>query len=272
LKDRNSKFSINEQRNLISSVVEQFKFKLNDQINSQPISSSKETIINIVNNELNIANSRIPIDNELKQCILIPIDFHIRVLGFILVFLNHKEIEEITNTIKLLKIFTTQIAPIIHSSTSGHISDNNSEHLIAKIIEENIVEAKSSLAPISFALIRLVMLDTHMEEPLFNDYLLSSKNILVQKVNKHIELDWLTMDTVLVTYSGVDLFAIEKFCFEISGKIENLQISGNKDAVMTTKYSCVSYPQVANSPFRMENVLWKNLLEESEKDSSLKKV
>jgi len=271
LEDSTSSYVLVEHKNLVSTIVDKFKFHLNDRINNQQISHSIETVIDNLKGEISISDDRIPVDNSFKKCILIPIDFHVKLLGFIAVFPDANEIEDISDSIKLLKIFSNLIAPIVSSSTGKLQKVVDAERKVSSIIEEKIVEAKSSLAPISFALIRFVMLQAPHEESLLVDYLTLSKNTLVDKSNSHCEITWLTKDTVCVSYSGIDLFAIEKFCFEVSESIEKLQITGNKEAVMTTKYSCVSYPQVANSPARLENILWKHLFEELVKSNSVKK-
>jgi len=271
LKDKDSKFVLVKHKKLVAGIVKNFKFNPDENINDQKISEIDVTIIENLENEIRISDNKIPVGKTYKKCVLIPITFHIKLLGYIVFFPDETESQSLNDTTDLLKIFSNQIAPIIFSSTENLKKQVDAEHRVSKIIEQKILEAKSSVAPISFALIRFVLLITPREEYMLDDYLAVSKEILKKKYESYCELEWLTNDTVLVSYSGIDLFTIEKTCFEISEQIEHLQISGDKNSVMSIRYACTNYPQVANSSRRLENSLWKNLFEELAKNNSVRK-
>ncbi len=263
-----SYFSVINQRALNSIIADKLKIHERHSINNQQISNSNVTILKDLIGKINITGQEIPIDKNLKTCIIVPINFHINLLGYIVVFLEENELDESENIIKLLKIFSTQIAPILHSSIKEVEAEKAFEFKMAGIIETSIIEAKSSLSPVSFSIVRLVMLDTPGEISLMNDFLSSSKSIIIKKLGKQGEIHWLTADTALLVFPATDLISIEKFCIDITESIEKLEISGNKEAVISPRYSSVSYPQVASTPTELANILWKNLFEELENNKN----
>ncbi|MFC2088028.1 response regulator [Calditrichota bacterium] len=260
--NNNSLYKIAKYRGLNSTLVNKIEFKSKDLINNQKLFSSKATELTDLNGVLNISDSVIPIDESLKRCIIVPINFHIHLAGYIIVFLGEQEITESDNLVKLLKIFSTQIAPVLHSFFQETDRIRSVENNVSKFIGQKIIESESSLSPISFAIFRIVMLNTPKEISLLNDYMSVAKNLIIKQAEEKGELNWLTEDTAIFTYPATDLFTIEKFCLKLIKIIEKLQISGNKETLLTIKYSCVSYPQVASSPGTLINILWKNLFEE----------
>jgi hypothetical protein len=186
-------------------------------------------------------------------------------LGYIIAFLNEKEIIDSENIVKLLKIFSTQISPKLFSFSQQTTAVTNAENIVLKCVAQKIKEADSLLAPISFALFRIVLLNTPKELSLLNDYLSVIKNIMTKHIENSGELTWLTRDTALLAHPAIDIFGMEDFCIKLVNDVEQLQMSGNKESLVTIKYSCVSYPQSESSPDILTQILWKNLFEELEK-------
>lgn len=251
----------------INPSFEKFYFASDDKINDNNISTAETTRINGIDGDLKTSKIKVLLDKSVDSMVLVPINFHINTLGYIAVFTNgdFKMDLDNGNVIELLEIFSNQVAPILHSFLNTENNKSCSEKYISDIIESRLIDAKSILSPISFALVRLVLLNTPKEISLVDDYLSSSKNIISKDINGLGEIYWQNKDTGLIVFPAADLFMIEKFCIELLEKIEGLKLTGNKNKVITLKYSCINYPQSGNSPAVLANMLWKNLFEELEK-------
>lgn len=263
--NNHSSYKLVKYRGIPSTAVEKIQFSSLDTINNIKLSSDQATIIKELAGKLNISNAEVPVNESFKHCIITPINFHYNLLGYIIAFLNEKEIIDSENIIKLLKIFSTQISPKLYSFSQQTTAVTNAENMVLQCVAQKIKEADSLLAPISFALFRIVLLNTPKELSLLNDYLSVIKNIMTKHIENSGELTWLTRDTALFAYPAIDIFGMEDFCIKLVNDVEQLQMSGNKKSLVTIKYSCVSYPQSESSPDILTQVLWKNLFEELEK-------
>ncbi len=264
---QNSKYEIVKYRNLNNDFCKEFSFENNESVNNIQISTETSTFVNDLNGKLKLSDTVIPLNKSIKSMVLIPINFHINTMGYLIVFTNtERNSQKNENLFELLEIFSTQIAPVVYSALNIENNKSGSEKYISIIIENKLIDAKKILSPISFALVRLTMIKTPQELNLVDDYLSSAKSIISKDLNGSGEAYWQNKDTGLIVYPAADLFMAEQKCIELMEKIEKLQLSGNKEKVLSMKYSCINYPQSGNSPITLARMLWKHLFEELEKN------
>ena len=119
------------------------------------ISSTEITIIKNLKGIIKISQKTIKMDSDIKECILMPINYQDRLLGFIVAF-SDIQIEIDEETIKLLRMFSTQIAPVIHSTKSQTKEKIQIDTYFSQIIK-NKLDIINSLFPWITFIIGLIL-------------------------------------------------------------------------------------------------------------------
>ena len=153
---------------------------------------------------IKIADKKIKIDSDIQECIFSPINYQDYLLGFIVAFFDLKsELGE--EIIKLLKMFSTQIAPIIHSTKSKMKEKIISDTYFSQIIKNKLEEINSLPKPLSFAILRVIMSDKAIN---IKDGISRLKGFIKKTINSKYELVWQTIDTALLISPGVDIYTV----------------------------------------------------------------
>ena len=261
-------FTIVQSTKLSNNITKQFKFHISDKIDNRTLSPTDISSFKISKGMLTISGKKIKIGTDINKCVLTPINFQDQLLGFIVTFYNmNGEMDE--EKFKLLKMFSTQIAPIIHSS--GSVSGNNiqSETSLTYTIRNKLDNRNNLPKPLSFSLIRIIIPDIPEKGINIKDVFANARKHISKNVNANCELVWQTMDTVLLVSPGVDLNTAEDYCINLKRILEKQGIFIKKKSPLSLVYSCTSYPQGGNDSSEIINSLWKRFFEELEKSKKV---
>lgn len=255
-------FKIVKQRNIDNNFVEQFQFNLNQKINGLPISNSDYTHIENIDAKIDTDGAQTGVDSNINSIYLFPVKFHEQTLGFLLIIKNKTESNLNNDDIKLSKMLSTQIAPVLYSFDSVRKSENSFESIINKIVKDRMYEAQLVLSPVSFAIFRIVLLEEYDDTLTLNDAVKSYQILFRDALDDKGDLIWLTLDTALFVYPKADIFKAESICADLKEKIDNLTAGQDQQPVFALKYVCLGYPQSGKNAWEIINNLWLKLFEE----------
>ncbi len=244
-------FKISKQRGLSNSFIERFKFQNESTINNINISFTEATHVLNLENGIEINGNNLEVDDVLNRCVLFPIRYLEKLLGYIGVFQIQGNIFSKEDEIKLLNILATQIAPLFQTSRQDEdrllISSESYEKFFYNIVNERIISAKKEQSSVAFGLLRLTN-NLELENfPSLKELKSSCKKIIEDEFNSISEIIWQSFDSILIIISGGNPIAIELSCASVRTKIEELYTRKDGNPMLSLRYAIMTYPLDENS-------------------------
>ena len=265
-------FRIIKQRGLSDRFVDQFIFQVESKINDVKISSIETTTFFNIENGIIIDNNNLEWDNRLNQCVLAPIRYLGKLLGYMGIFKVEQDIFSREDEIKLLNIMTTQIAPIFQSEKQyGEkllLTSDSYGRAFYNMISDKMMYAKRMQKSVTFASIRLVYSFESENFPSLEELKKSYKKIVEDEFDSTSEIIWQNFDSIFIIVFGGNPVTIELSCASVRTKIEELFTGEKGSPILSVRYVIMSYPLDANSAEDIINGLGSSLFNKLDKISS----
>ncbi|RKY51840.1 MAG: hypothetical protein DRP89_08665 [Candidatus Neomarinimicrobiota bacterium] len=243
-------FKIIKQRGLSNSFVNRFKFQNESTINNINISLIETTNVLNLKNGIKINGTNLKGDDVLNRCVLFPIRYLEKLLGYIGIFQIQGNIFSKEDEIKLLNILATQIAPLFQTSRQYEdklfISSESYEKFFYNIVNERIISAKKEQSSVAFGLLRLTNMGLGNFSSL-KELKSSCKKIIKDEFNSIAEIIWQSFDSILIIITGENPVAIELSCANVRAKIEDLYTKNEGTPMLSLRYAIMTYPLDENS-------------------------
>jgi hypothetical protein len=231
-------------------------------INDVPINSEEVTEIGVAEQKLKINDHEVEIKDPLVRLILLPVKFHEKLIGFIILGFENEEQLISANEKDMLKRFSILVSPVIFSLEPVRKSVSSYENIVSKIIKDRVHEARLMLNPIAFSIFRLGFQETISDSLVLEDALKTFQKEFHRILSEKGDLVWLTTDTAFFMQSNADLFAAESLASELKEDLTQLCSLTDTIPVAFLKYACISYPQSGENAIDIINNLWLKLFEE----------
>lgn len=258
-------FEVADERNLSPLWRDSFSFHMDDALNGIAVSRDDLTVVPLDEDGLTIGDRHLAVEGDMAAIYLSPVRFHDRLLGYLAIFPEGRQLTDPEALRTLLGVLSTQIAPVIHSERSEALQ-SVPEVQIATLVRERLREARALGCSIAFVMMRLVVRDAPEVDALMSEAVPSCKDLMANAIDHEFELVWQTWDTALLVLPGADLFTSERICFDLRQQVEKLEIGNGRPAGLSLKYAVCCYPQQVNGDAAgIISCLWARLLEELEK-------
>ncbi len=246
----------------VSEEFEQrLQFRLNSMINNTKITGDTvEVFHNVSENGFKADKNGLVLKEGNLVLTLFPLRFRDKTIGFIHIFTT-RELD--TFLIRLIKIYSTQIGPVLYTFLDHKKNEIISDAYIYKLLKESIYQSQMMLSPLSFILFRVVIKEKCDGTLLLNDVVKTYREFFKSRCTRQGELIWLTLDTALLILPETDLFAAESLSSKLIQELETLTVGNNKKGLLTLQYACADYPQLGEDAREIYSMLWVKLLEES---------
>jgi len=259
--DSTNHYRLINSRNLPQVFAEDFNFSLQSKINETIVSDSELTQVLDINSEIKTGGKKIPAQ-DIKQIYLLPVSFHNTVAGFILLFRTAEDPQLSEEDLKLMKILSIQISPVLHGLQCGFKASYEIEEQLEKIVTNYLFDSQSMLQPISFALFRISILEAFDNHVQLSDLVVQYKEQFKNIMGVSGQIYWITIDTVLVVLPGSDYFHAESKCAQLKESVESITMRHDNQNAFQLTYSCLGYPQSGEDLSNITRDLWSKLLYE----------
>ena len=161
------RFVMTHHRGVWDVLEDGFGFRSDSEVCGKKLSLEDATVISSPASGWWFDGTQLEIETELEHCIMIPVQFQNRTVGYLGIFNAGHLIYEEDETVKLFSVLATQIAPLFNGHNTGTRSEKVStdrltvsgHHLI-----QDTVKSLASFENYSFLLMKLVSPNTTGEE------------------------------------------------------------------------------------------------------------
>lgn len=250
-------YKIVDNKNISQKLIS-FEFSLPHAINGQKINTDSETII----------------DSENGKFILLPLSFHEKTLGFLLLEANYENIYPEKDILTTLSILAAQAAPVLNTLKRQMGNSANRDNILS-LIRDSILHANTSLSPVSFGLIRLELQSPSGDSFVFKNMVDTAQDFITKQISNRFIIKWKTKDTAFVIMPETDYFNAEIFYKNLKNQTENNFELNEQDAHIIVHFSCIGYPESGDTAQELIDNLWTKLFQEidiNNQHESIKKV
>lgn len=262
LNDCSERFQITGKHGFSDTFAEQFVINPYELINGKSIKLDAKTQISQIDKTLKMGGRQLSVDSDIRQLVLYPVQFHEKLIGFIVLAGESQEPFISADEEQMLSTLSLLISPVLFTFDSVHKTKNTFENIISKIIKDRVYEARLALNPISFSIFRLVLQEQLTDSLILEDAIKSYQSEFHRTLSANGDLIWLTADTAFFMYSNADLFESESLASELKVKLKQIHAADHTLPVFSLKYACISYPQSGDNAIDIINSLWLKLFEE----------
>lgn len=165
--ETHKRFAMTHCRGIWDALEDGFGFQSDSECCGNQISVDHATVISNPAAGWSFDGIPLTVDTNLEHCILIPIQFHNRTVGYLGVFNATHLIYDEDETIKLFSVLATQMAPLFHSRSVDYKSDKVAVDQVIKsgpLLVQDTLTSLASFENYSFLLMKLVSPNTSVEE------------------------------------------------------------------------------------------------------------
>jgi len=255
-------FKITGKHGFSDTFVEQFVINPYELINGNTIRLDAKTEISKIDKILKMGDRQLSIEPDIRQLVLYPVQFHEKLIGFIVLASESQETFISTVVDQMLSTLSLLMGPVLFAFDPLQKTKNTFENIISKIIKDRVYEARLALNPISFSIFRLVLQEKMTNSLIFEDTIKSYQREFHRTLSATGDLIWLTADTAFFMYSNADLFESESLASELKKNLKQIHTDDQNLPAFSLKYACISYPQSGDNAIDIINSLWLKLFEE----------
>ncbi|HMA63248.1 MAG TPA: response regulator [bacterium] len=246
-KNHSNNYQMYSAQNLPETFIENIDINEKSQINGKPLDKHEATIIDSIDQNLEIDGQQYSVDDQVSSCLFIPISFRESLFGYLLVFDVHTRTLSLDDELKLLKILATQIAPVFLtqnvSREKDQVSIRSVEYIIKNIIENSIKKTEQENHNVYFLQMKVIFKD---DVSINDDYEIFQKKLeetIENQVPQSSEILWQGFGSIfIVLYESTPVKA-EHFCANIRTLIEDLYTTAEGESILSMEYAMVAYPR-----------------------------
>ncbi len=245
-----NKFRIIKAIGVTQQFTQELMFKIGQAVNGVEITANATTILRNINGDIEIDRLKISCA-DLNDFVLIPVRYLDQVLGFLGVFQVVEEEISFDDLTKLMGILSTQIAPVFYQMkhSFGELNDKtfSFDRVVYQMINERIEQAKTSHSTVSFAMLKLILIENLIDKPLMIDVRNKYGQVVSKEFGESAEIAWQNLDTMIVVLPGCSLATAELTCAQAKRQIERHFSEDEKNPSLTLEYMIASYPMDGDS-------------------------
>jgi len=245
-----NKFRIIKAIGVTQQFTQELMFKIGQAVNGVEITANATTILRNINGDIEIDRLKISCA-DLNDFVLIPVRYLDQVLGFLGVFQVVEEEISFDDLTKLMGILSTQIAPVFYQMKHnfGELNDKtfSFDRVVYQMINERIEQAKASHSTVSFAMLKLILIENLIDKPLMIDVRNKYGQVVSKEFGESAEIAWQNLDTMIVVLPGCSLATAELTCAQAKRQIERHFSEDEKNPSLTLEYMIASYPMDGDS-------------------------
>lgn len=245
-----NKFRIIKAIGVTQQFTQELMFKIGQAVNGVEITANATTILRNINGDIEIDRLKISCA-DLNDFVLIPVRYLDQVLGFLGVFQVVEEEISFDDLTKLMGILSTQIAPVFYQMkhSFGELNDKtfSFDRVVYQMINERIEQAKASHSTVSFAMLKLILIENLIDKPLMIDVRNKYGQVVSKEFGESAEIAWQNLDTMIVVLPGCSLATAELTCAQAKRQIERHFSEDEKNPSLTLEYMIASYPMDGDS-------------------------
>ncbi|MFH1852284.1 MAG: response regulator [Candidatus Neomarinimicrobiota bacterium] len=272
IKDKISgRFAIQKSNGLDSEFEQAFVFTGSDLINQMKIAPDEPTVVPIVADGLKIAGQTVPGSSRFDQCVLIPVQYREHLCGYISIFeMDDPAPLTLEDKLKLLRILSTQVAPIMYASSKGDqesLALRTIDLANMEMINAKMATARAMQSIITFGLLKVSNLRGFGRPESLESYLAGLKTVVQEKLGIGATHIWLTVDTLLLIMPGIDQVTGELTCLKLKKKIEEYSSGFNREDVLEVNHTLVNFPKEGETVSEILLKLWNNFLSDRNREA-----
>ncbi|MEM2145186.1 MAG: response regulator [Candidatus Jordarchaeaceae archaeon] len=218
-------FELQYHKGSRTEFLKSLKFSSESIINGQKIGTKKGLIIEPEDGNLKV-NGLSPL-TDIANFAFIPINYHEKLLGFMVVLNIQKNEFELEEKFKLLEILSTQLAPVIYSRFMTRAMETDIKPLnqiIEDLIDKKIFDLQKSHTSMAIANLQLVPNVKSTHEGYITKIKTNIRQIIGETIESDIEVIWQSHDSLVLLKPGANVVDLEIIASIIKQKIEQLTI------------------------------------------------
>lgn len=230
------------------------------------VSSEEPTLL-----EANGQTSRLPEelstpDESLQGLFFMPIRYHERLLGFLVVFLTEGLAAFSEDQSKLLQIVAVQIAPQVFQSVGKQLQEPTGTVLwyseAQRIFRQRIAASEAYDGPIGVNLLRFVTpRSLAAQEEMASFHQLCSEMLL--RHEPEAQFHWLAADTALALFPGANQVQSEITCMAMAEEFRKSELDSIKrDGVAELFHASAAWPYGTMDTAEFLTMVWARLIEQ----------
>ncbi|MBT3251348.1 MAG: response regulator [Candidatus Marinimicrobia bacterium] len=247
---------------LPQEMISEFKFKVDDTINSMSVSDTEPTIISKLNEKISINQKVITLDDHFTDLHLFPIRFLDRLIGF-LVVLSTKNEAVADEESKLMQILTTQIAPIFYrfiGNKTGKSGVKSSRFALEERLEEELYRAIGNNNPISLSVLEISNVSSTILTEKLSMIHDEMKNVIMSHLGKNVYYLWVAPFLLFLIIPNNDKISSELDIIEMIRDFKNRKSDQLEFERMNIFFSTVDCQQDGITTHSLLHQLWKKFL------------
>ncbi len=201
-------------------------------------------------------------DEPLQGIFFVPIRYHERLLGFLVIFLKEGMAVLSEDQSKLLQIVTVQLAPLVFQSVGKQLQDQTSWYSEAqRILRQQIAASEVTDGPLGVNLLRFVTPRAlAAPEKMASFHQLCSEMLL--KHEPEAQFHWLAADTVLAFFPGANQVQSEITCTAMAEEFRKSELNSVKtDGAAELFHISVAWPHDTMDTAEFLTMAWARLVE-----------
>ncbi len=256
--------SMDFQANYASKGAKQFKnilkLSTNSCLNGKLLSAEDPTILVNVGKRIELNDTVVDLPEECSRVLFVPIRFQGEMEGFLAIFEEQNHISPFEDELTLLKILSTQIAPILslRKSKSGTVSvldETEPSRAMDSLIKAELALSDATDTPVSLAMTRLIAAGVPEDDADFSRTREAWRNLIANQLGPDKTLHWAGIDTLLVMASGGNPVGLDHHLANVREEVERSNIGSKSTVKLSMAYSIITYPFDADTAKKISNKL-----------------